>query len=84
VRCARCWSLCPAGMGGGGRTFQGQFHRAMAVLVSASPCALAIATPSAVLSGIARAARSGVLIKAVRLSRNWGRLMPWLSTRQAP
>ncbi|WP_284078223.1 heavy metal translocating P-type ATPase, partial [Herbaspirillum aquaticum] len=27
------------------------------------PCALAIATPSAVLSGIARAARSGVLIK---------------------
>ncbi|MFX7731877.1 cadmium-transporting ATPase, partial [Acinetobacter baumannii] len=39
------------------------FYRAMAVLVAASPCALAIATPSAVLSGIARAARSGVLIK---------------------
>src|SRR5690606_18438884 len=37
--------------------------RAMAVLVAASPCALAIATPSAVLSGIARAARGGVLIK---------------------
>src|SRR5690606_27165869 len=30
---------------------------------AASPCALAIATPSAVLSGIARAARGGVLIK---------------------
>lgn len=39
------------------------FYRAMAVLVAATPCALAIATPSAVLSGIARAARGGVLIK---------------------
>src|SRR3546814_15272252 len=35
----------------------------MAVLVAASTCALAIATPSAVLSGVARAARGGVLIK---------------------
>jgi len=35
----------------------------MAVLVAASPCALAIATPSAVLSGVARAARGGILIK---------------------
>ncbi len=39
------------------------FYRAMAVLVAASPCALAIATPSAVLAGVARAARGGVLIK---------------------
>ena len=39
------------------------FYRAMAVLVAASPCALAIATPSAILSGVARAARGGVLIK---------------------
>ena len=44
-------------------TFSEAFYRAMAVLVAASPCALAIATPSAVLSGIARAARGGVLIK---------------------
>ena len=36
---------------------------AMAVLVAASPCALAISVPSAVLSGVARAARGGVLIK---------------------
>lgn len=43
--------------------FSASFYRAMAVLVAASPCALAISTPSAVLSGVARAARSGVLIK---------------------
>lgn len=43
--------------------FGNSFYRAMAVLVAASPCALAIATPSAVLSGIARAARGGVIIK---------------------
>src|SRR5690554_813960 len=35
----------------------------MAVLVAASPCALAISTPSAVLAGIARATRGGVLLK---------------------
>lgn len=43
--------------------FSATFYRAMAVLVAASPCALAIATPSAVLSGVARAARGGVLVK---------------------
>lgn len=43
--------------------FSKSFYRAIAVLVAASPCALAISTPSAVLSGIARAAKGGVLIK---------------------
>ncbi len=43
--------------------FSASFYRAMAVLVAASPCALAIATPSAILSGVARAARDGVLVK---------------------
>ena len=43
--------------------FADSFYRAMAVLVAASPCALAIATPSAVLSGVARAGKGGVLVK---------------------
>jgi len=46
----------------------------MAVLVSASPCALAIATPAAVLSGIARAAKGGVLVKGGVHLENLGRL----------
>ena len=46
--------------------FSASFYRAMAVLVAASPCALAISTPSAVLAGVARAARMGVLIKGGR------------------
>lgn len=46
-----------------GMTFADAFLRAMAVLVGASPCALVISTPSAVLAGVAQAARSGVLIK---------------------
>lgn len=47
-------------------TFSESFYRVMAVLVAASPCALAISTPSAVLSGVVRAAKSGVLIKGGR------------------
>lgn len=43
--------------------FKDSFYRAMAVLVAASPCALAISTPSAVLAGIARAAKGGILLK---------------------
>ena len=54
--------------------FSASFYRAMAVLVAASPCALAIATPSAVLSGIARAARGGVLVKGGAPLENLGRL----------
>jgi Cd2+/Zn2+-exporting ATPase len=50
------------------------FYRAMAVLVAASPCALAISTPSAVLSGVARAGRSGVLVKGGAPLENLGQL----------
>ena len=50
------------------------FYRAMAVLVAASPCALAIATPSAVLSALARAGRGGVLVKGGGPLEHLGRL----------
>lgn len=48
--------------------------RALTVLVAASPCALALGTPAAVLSGIAQAARNGVLIKGGVHLENLGRL----------
>lgn len=54
--------------------FSASFYRAMAVLVAASPCALAISTPSAVLSGVARAGRGGVLIKGGAPLENLGQL----------
>jgi len=50
------------------------FYRGMLLLVAASPCALAIGTPAAVLAGIAQAARRGVLIKGGIHLENLGRL----------
>ncbi|WP_298769648.1 heavy metal translocating P-type ATPase [uncultured Shewanella sp.] len=50
------------------------FYRAMSILVAASPCALAIATPAAILSGVARAAQKGVLIKGGMHLENLGRI----------
>lgn len=50
------------------------FLRAISTLVAASPCALALATPSAVLAGIARAAQNGVLIKGGVHLENMGNL----------
>ncbi len=55
-------------------TFGDSFYRAMTVLVASSPCALAISTPSAVLSGVARAAKGGVLIKGGRPLEDLGML----------
>ncbi len=52
--------------------FNDSLYRAITVLVAASPCALAISTPSAVLSGIARAAQKGVLIKGGKALEDLG------------
>jgi Cd2+/Zn2+-exporting ATPase len=52
----------------------GWFYQAMAFLTAASPCALAIGTPATVLSGIARAARIGVLVKGGVHLENLGRV----------
>ncbi|MDE0040578.1 MAG: HAD-IC family P-type ATPase, partial [Candidatus Poribacteria bacterium] len=46
-----------------GVPFGDSFLRGMVLLVAASPCALALGPPSAIIAGIARAARNGVLIK---------------------
>ena len=46
-----------------GVPWQDAFYRAMTLLVVASPCALVISTPSAILSGIANGARHGILFK---------------------
>ena len=59
---------------GFGWTWGAAFYRGMILLVAASPCALAIGTPAAVLAGIAQAARRGVLIKGGIHLENLGRL----------
>jgi Cd2+/Zn2+-exporting ATPase len=46
-----------------GDSVRNSFHRAMTALVAASPCAVVISIPSAILSAIASAARGGVLFK---------------------
>jgi Cd2+/Zn2+-exporting ATPase len=55
-------------------TFDQSVYRGLLLLVAASPCALAIGTPSAVLAGIAQGARNGVLIKGGAHLENLGRL----------
>lgn len=57
-----------------GQPFRPAFRRAMTLLIAASPCALVLGTPSAILAGLARAARHGILIKAGSHLENLGRL----------
>jgi Cd2+/Zn2+-exporting ATPase len=56
----------------GWATLEESFYRGMLLLVAASPCALAIGTPAAVLTGIAQAARNGVLVKGGAHLENLG------------
>ncbi len=58
----------------GWATWSTAVYRALTLLVAASPCALALGTPSAVLAGIAQAARRGVLIKGGVHLENLGTL----------
>ena len=48
---------------GGAWAWSGDPVRALAVLVVATPCPLLLATPIAMVSGISRSARSGVIVK---------------------
>lgn len=58
------WFLLVSLAGAGGAWLaSGHFVRAVAVLVVATPCPLILAAPVAVVAGVSRAARRGVLIK---------------------
>jgi Cd2+/Zn2+-exporting ATPase len=49
-----------------GASFEDSFYLGLVLLVAASPCAVVIATPAAMLSAITRGARRGVLFKGSR------------------
>ena len=46
-----------------GQAWEPSIYRAITLLVVASPCALVISTPASTLSGLANAARNGILFK---------------------
>ncbi|MFY1575232.1 heavy metal translocating P-type ATPase [Verrucosispora sp. WMMD703] len=50
-------------LAGLGWVLSGEFLRAVAVLVVATPCPLLLATPIAIVSGLSRVARHGVLVR---------------------
>lgn len=53
-------------LGGGAWYFAADWHRALAVLVVATPCPLILAVPVAVVSGMSWCARRGVLVKSAQ------------------
>ena len=67
VRLADRWALGFIGltvvMAGGAWVLTGEAMRALAVLVVATPCPLILAAPVALMAGIGRAARRGIVIK---------------------
>ena len=57
-----------------GRDWQSAMYTAIGLLIVVSPCALVLATPTATLAGISRAARGGVLFKGGKAVERLARL----------
>ncbi len=62
-RFAMWFLLLTVGLAGAAWFMSGDHLRLLAVLVSATPCPLILAVPVAIISGISKAARRGVLVK---------------------
>jgi heavy metal translocating P-type ATPase len=62
-RSAVVFLLASLAVAAGAWAISGDFVRAVAVLVVATPCPLILAAPIAIVSGLSRAARRGVIVK---------------------
>jgi Cd2+/Zn2+-exporting ATPase len=67
-----------------GWTWTQALYKALVLLVIACPCALVLATPVTVVSGLAAAARRGILIKGGVYLEEARKLRSLPSTRPAP
>ena len=61
-------------LAGGAWIWTGDPIRALAVLVVATPCPLILAVPVAIISGVSRAAKLGILVKGSRALENLARV----------
>lgn len=77
IRIANRWAIrfVPIALilSGGSWLLSGDVHRAIAVLVAATPCPLILAVPIAVVSGLSRAAKHGAIIKGGAILELLGR-----------
>jgi cation transport ATPase len=63
--------------------YSGEAIRFLEVIVVATPCPLLLAAPIALISGMARASRYGIISKTARRSRSWPGRAPWLLIKPA-
>ncbi len=67
-----------------GRDWEQALYKAATLLVAASPCAIVISVPAAILSALSAAARGGVLFKGAVRSKRSPLSIPSPSTRPGP